>query len=106
MRYAFVFIVAVCGVFPSAAWAEWGCAYNSSAGIGRFWAQPTEADARSVAMKDCTAHKFKDCRIIGCSDNVSSKEDADKVWARTPGINYDPCGGKDQRECGTAPSKR
>ena len=73
--------------------AGWGCAYNSSAGIGRQWGHPSEEEARRAALNACTSRNFKNCRIIGCAVNVNSKEDADKIWARTPGIKY-TCGPK------------
>jgi hypothetical protein len=79
--------------------AGWGCAYDSSAGIGRMWAVVSEQEARKITMNACTSRKFKGCRIIGCSANVDSKEDADKLWARTPGIKYEPCGNEGQPKC-------
>jgi hypothetical protein len=50
-------------------------------------------------MHNCTVRNFKGCRIIGCSANVDSKEDADKLWARTPGIKYERCGGPGEVRC-------
>ena len=81
------------------AWAGWGCAYDSSAGVGRTWAADSEQQARTQTMHNCTVRNFKRCRIIGCSANVDSKEDADKLWARTPGVNYELCGGPGQKPC-------
>ena len=83
----------------SAAWAGWGCAYDSSAGVGRTWAAESEDEARTTTMHNCTVRHFKGCRIIGCSINVDSKEDADRLWARTPGVKYELCGGPGQKKC-------
>jgi len=77
----------------------WGCAYNSSAGVGRVWGGASKEEARIQTMHSCTVRSFKQCRIIGCSANVYSKEDADKLWARTPGVKYTPCGGTGQPRC-------
>jgi hypothetical protein len=82
----------------TSAWAGWGCAYDSSAGVGRNWGKPTEEGARLVAMGHCTARHFEQCRIIGCSDNVDTKADADKLWPQTPGIKYN-CGGPGEPAC-------
>lgn len=84
---ASLLVLAAAGTAP--AWAGWGCAYDSSAGIGRTWNVDSEAEARTQTMHNCTVRNFKRCRIIGCSANVDSKEDADKLWSRTPGIKYD-----------------
>jgi hypothetical protein len=75
----------------TSAWAGWGCAYNSSAGVGRNWNADSEKEARDDAMHNCTVRNFAQCRIIGCRANVNSKEDADKYWPRTPGIKYERC---------------
>jgi hypothetical protein len=83
----------------SSAFAEWGCAYDSSAGVGRMWNVPTEKEAREITLHACKTRNFKNCRLIGCSANVNSKEDADKIWARTPGVKYEPCGGEGQQKC-------
>lgn len=89
----------VAAATSSSAWAGWGCAYNSSAGIGRTWAAESEAVAREQTMHNCTVRNFRECRIIGCSENVDSKEDADKLWARTPGVKYERCGGPGEVRC-------
>ncbi len=90
-------LVVAAGAAP--AWAGWGCAYDSSAGVGRVWAAETEEEARDQTMHNCTVRNFKRCRIIGCSDNVDSKEDADRLWSRTPGIRYERCGGPGEKKC-------
>jgi len=81
------------------AWAGWGCAYDSSAGVGRRWGYATEQEARNTTMEACTSRQFAGCRIIGCSNDVDTKEDADKLWSRTPGISYEGCGKPGQRKC-------
>ena len=83
----------------SSAWAGWGCAYNSSAGIGRTWGAVSKEVARTQTMHNCTVRNFKKCSIIGCSANVDSKEDADKLWARTPGVTYERCGDSGEERC-------
>lgn len=85
----------------TSAWANWGCAYDSSAGVGRMWNVPSEEEARDVTIEACNSHKFARCHIIGCSDNVNSKEDADEHWPRTPGIKYELCGREGQPKCGS-----
>ena len=66
---------------------------------GQYLARANEQEARSATLHACTSRNFKRCRIIGCSANVDSKEDADKLWARTPGADYKPCGGPGQEKC-------
>lgn len=92
-------ILVVAAGTGSSAWAGWGCAYDSSAGIGRTWGGDTEEQVRTQAMHNCTVRNFKNCRIIGCSANVDSKEDADRLWARTPGVKYEMCDGPGQPRC-------
>jgi len=84
----------------TSAWAAWGCAYGSDAtpGIsGRRWGADTEKAARDSAMNYCISNHLGNCHIIGCSDNVNSKEDADKLWK--PSVKLVPCGGKGQNKC-------
>lgn len=89
--YKGLLVAAALTFTATSAWAGWGCAYDSSAGIGRNWAADSEQEARTASMHACTVRNFKQCRIIGCSANVDSKEDADKLWARTPGVTYERC---------------
>lgn len=97
MAASLLVLAATTGTAP--AWAGWGCAYDSSAGVGRVWGADSEDEARSQTMHNCTVRKFKGCRIIGCSSDVDTKEDADKLWSRTPGIKYDRCGGPGEKKC-------
>ena len=82
----------------TSAWAGWGCAAYSREGILRRWDFASESEARKSAMDTCKL-RFHECRLIGCSNNVNNKEDADRIWARTPGVKYEPCGGDKQRKC-------
>ena len=105
MTYKGLFAAAVlvtAAASSTSAWAGWGCAYGSSDVVGvsgRRWAFATEQLARSSALNGCKSLKHKNCRIIGCSANVNSKEDADKLWAQTPGVEYNRCGTPGQPKC-------
>ena len=87
----------------TAASAGWGCGYNSNGGIGRTWAGPSEKEARDAALRNCRNAKLTQCRIISCSANVDSMADADKIWPRTPGVEYNRngplCGGPGEPAC-------
>jgi hypothetical protein len=70
----------------SNAQAGWGCgAHNVSGSQGRTWSQPSESEARSVALADCVKsarqyHETDECRVAGCSPNVDTREQARALW--------------------------
>jgi hypothetical protein len=66
------------------AWAGWGCGYTHSqldAGeYGVIWSSPSEPDARQSAMKLCTGSGHAGCRVVSCSANVDTREQARAIW--------------------------
>jgi hypothetical protein len=86
MRYAFAFacFVLVCAMPFSAAWAAWGCGYRfSGLANGRYgsvWGEGSADAAREAAMRLCTNSGHQGCTIVGCSDNVGTRDQAEKFW--------------------------
>jgi len=98
-RVLAVALFALAACTGSRARADWGCAFDSNAGIGRIWHSPSEKEAREVTMNACTSRKLGGCRLIGCSNNVDSKEDADRLWPLKPGVTNTPCGHPGEPKC-------
>jgi hypothetical protein len=65
----------------SPAWAKWGCAARSPA---HYWSNSyndnTRNEASTEALKGCRAAGGKGCRIIGCSANINTAEEANAMW--------------------------
>ncbi len=73
----------------TAARARWGCGASSSNGAASHNSgQATEAIARTYALQDCEKSGGKNCRIIGCSPEVDTVEEARARWPlpRPPAI--------------------
>jgi hypothetical protein len=98
-------VMVLAAASSTSAWAGWGCGYHSNMGVGRVWAAEDEEAARDGAMDNCKNAKLTQCRIISCRANVDSMADADKIWPRTPGIEYKRngplCGGPGEPACDT-----
>ena len=89
--FACAVVVAVCATRPSVAWAGWACgAISGENTIGRSWGAATEEIARKYALQYCASGGHHGCRIISCSANVDTQDQAHKIW---PG-NVTGCFGK------------
>jgi hypothetical protein len=105
MRLFFAFAVVVCSVSSSAAWANWGCAARSSGHTFRMWNEPTQAEARNDVLKNCRNSKEGPCKIISCSANVNSQDQAHAIWPSESTV--DRCfGDKSSCQLGRAPDER
>ena len=86
MRFAFVIAAAaiLCGT-ASPSFAGWGChATGTNNAIGADWGQPTEADARKLAMQLCSK-TGKNCHAV-CKENLETQEQFEAVWPRPKSI--------------------
>ena len=65
----------------SPTWAKWGCAARSPA---QYWSNSyndnTKMEASKEALRGCQAAGGKGCRIIRCSPNANTAEEANAMW--------------------------
>lgn len=65
--------------------AGWGChATGSNNAFGAYWGQPTEADARKLAIQLCS-QTGKNCSAV-CKENIDTQEQFEAVWPRPASI--------------------
>jgi hypothetical protein len=84
---AVIFVVAVCAMDASAAWAGWGCGAVSTRGAqGRSWGGTLEG-AREAALRACTNENAGPCHIVSCRQPVDTMRKADALWPPNAPIN-------------------
>jgi hypothetical protein len=71
-------LVAIAGASP--ALAKWGCAARSPAHYCNSYNDNTKTEASTEALKGCHQAGGKGCRIIRCSANINTAEEAIAMW--------------------------
>ncbi len=62
----------------STAWAAWGCAARGDhGGWGNSFGQATKSEAEEAALRACGP---AGCRIIGCSAEADTRDQARALW--------------------------
>jgi hypothetical protein len=83
----------------SSAWAGWGCGFTGSdikGNFGSIWGSRTEKEARATALRFCR-QDHRGCYVVGCRNNVNTKEHALALW---------PMKGRALRDCGGPHNER
>jgi hypothetical protein len=88
----------VAATHTSPASAGWGCGSQAyPGGHYRTFNFETKAEASDVVLRLCgKAHN--DCRVIGCSPNINSEEQANVLWPLTTS-NQVRCGAGSDVKC-------
>src|SRR4249920_2315080 len=79
MVVASFLVATVAGASPAS--AKWGCAARSPA---HYWSNSyndnTKTEASTEALKGCQYAGGKRCRIIRCSANINTVDEANAMW--------------------------
>jgi hypothetical protein len=93
-----VWLLTAAAGMPSAS-AGWGCGVMTPQGPGNSWGSATRADALANAMGACTRVRARRlCRLISCSPNVDTEEQADELWP-PPNTQMRYCGRPGEPSC-------
>jgi hypothetical protein len=96
-----VFGLGIAGALTAAtatgAWAGWGCGIKGTLGNDNRgyehndFAEATQAQAEADLIQNCKQNGIANCKIISCSANVDTAQQAGALWPI--------CGGPNQPKC-------
>ena len=85
VSFAFVLAALIGTAAGSKAFAAWGCgAQNSGGAWGASFNEPSKSAAAKLALHGCEESREpgeEPCRIVGCSPNINTGDQADAKWA-------------------------